>query len=69
MCRRLLRVVTERDTKSYGVNTSGLERNGFSEERLRFCSARFDCCCVRDEHHAGAAEMRKSLGDSDDVRS
>src|SRR6202140_1025682 len=29
------RVVTERSTKSYGVNSIGLERKGFSKERLQ----------------------------------
>ena len=35
------RVVTERETKSYGVNTIGLERKGFSEERLKVLARAF----------------------------
>src|SRR6202790_3873611 len=35
------RVVTERETKNYGVNTIGLERKGFSEERLKVLARAF----------------------------
>lgn len=35
------RVVTERETKSFGVNTIGLERKGFSKERVQALSRAF----------------------------
>jgi UDP-N-acetylglucosamine acyltransferase len=63
------RVVTERDTKSYGVNTIGLERKGFSEERLRVLQRAFRLLLRSKMNTTQAlAEMRKSLSDSDDVR-
>ena len=63
------RVVTERDTKSYGVNTIGLERKGFSEERLKILQRAFRLLLRSKMNTTQAlAEMRKSLGDSDDVR-
>jgi UDP-N-acetylglucosamine acyltransferase len=63
------RVVTERDTKSYGVNTIGLERKGFSEERLKILQRAFRLLLRSKMNTTQAlAEMRKSLGDSEDVR-
>jgi UDP-N-acetylglucosamine acyltransferase len=63
------RVVTERDTKSYGVNTIGLERKGFSEERLKVLQRAFRLLLRSKMNTTQAlAEMRKSLGESDDVR-
>jgi len=63
------RVVTERETKSYGVNTIGLERKGFSEERLKVLARAFRLL-LRSKMNTSQslAEMRKSLGDSEDVR-
>jgi len=63
------RVVTERETKSYGVNTIGLERKGFSEERLKVLARAFRLL-LRSKMNTTQAltEMRKSLGDSEDVR-
>ena len=63
------RVVTERDTKTYGVNTIGLERKGFSEERLKVLQRAFRLLLRSKMNTTQAlAEMRKSLSDSDDVR-
>ena len=63
------RVVTERDTKTYGVNTIGLERTGFSEERLKVLQRAFRLLLRSKMNTSQAlAEMRKSLGDSEDVR-
>lgn len=63
------RVVTERDTKSYGINTIGLERKGFSEERLKILQRAFRLLLRSKMNTTQAlAEMRKSLGESDDVR-
>jgi UDP-N-acetylglucosamine acyltransferase len=63
------RVVTERETKSYGVNTIGLERKGFSEERLKLLQRAFRLL-LRSKMNTSQAlgEMRKSLGDSEDVQ-
>jgi UDP-N-acetylglucosamine acyltransferase len=63
------RVVTERDTKSYGVNTIGLERKGFSEERLKVLQRAFRLLLRSKMNTTQAlAEMRKSFGESDDVQ-
>jgi UDP-N-acetylglucosamine acyltransferase len=63
------RVVTERETKSYGVNTIGLERKGFSEERLKVLQRAFRLLLRSKMNTSQAlAEMRKSFGDSEDVQ-
>ena len=63
------RVVTERETKSYGVNTIGLERKGFSEERLKILQRAFRLLLRSKMNTTQAlAEMRKSLGESADVQ-
>jgi UDP-N-acetylglucosamine acyltransferase len=63
------RVVTERETKSYGVNTIGLERKGFSEERLKRLQRAFKVLLRSKMNTSQAlAEMRNSLGESEDVQ-
>ena len=63
------RVVTDRETKSYGVNTIGLERKGFSDERLNLLRRAFRLLLRSKMNTTQAlAEMRKSLGDSEDVQ-
>jgi UDP-N-acetylglucosamine acyltransferase len=63
------RVVTERETKNYGVNTIGLERKGFSEARLKNLTRAFRLLSRSKMNTSQAlAEMRKSLGDSEDVQ-
>lgn len=63
------RVVTERETKSYGVNTIGLERKGFSEARLKVLARAFRLLSRSKMNTSQAvAEMRKSLGESEDVQ-
>jgi UDP-N-acetylglucosamine acyltransferase len=63
------RVVTERETKSYGVNTIGLERKGFSAERLKVLQRAFRLLLRSKMNTTQAlAEMRKSFGDSEDVK-
>ena len=63
------RVVTERDTKSYGVNTIGLERKGFSEARVKVLARAFRLLLRSKMNTSQAlAEMRKSLGESEDVQ-
>jgi UDP-N-acetylglucosamine acyltransferase len=63
------RVVTERETKSYGVNTIGLERKGFSEERLKTLARAFRLLSRSKMNTTQAlTEMRKSFGESADVK-
>jgi UDP-N-acetylglucosamine acyltransferase len=62
------RVVTERETKSYGVNTIGLERKGFSVERLKILQRAFRLLLRSKMNTSQAlAEMRKKFADSEDV--
>jgi len=63
------RVVTERETKNYGVNSIGLERKGFSEARLKVLTRAFRLLSRSKMNTSQAlAEMRKSLADSEDVQ-
>jgi UDP-N-acetylglucosamine acyltransferase len=62
------RVVTERETKSFGVNTIGLERKGFSAERLQALKTAYRFLLrSRMNTSQALAEMRKTLKDSADV--
>jgi UDP-N-acetylglucosamine acyltransferase len=62
------RVVTERETKSYGVNTIGLERKGFSAERLKTLQRAYRLLLRSKLNTSQAlAEMRKKFADSEDV--
>jgi UDP-N-acetylglucosamine acyltransferase len=62
-------IVTERETRCFGPNTIGLERKGFSPERIKALQRAFKLL-VRSKRNTTQAleEMRKTLGDSDDVR-
>ena len=63
------RVVTERETKSFGINTIGLERKGFSPERLQKLKRAYRLLLRSKLNTSQAlAEMRKKLGDSADVQ-
>jgi UDP-N-acetylglucosamine acyltransferase len=63
------RVVTERETKSYGVNTIGLERKGFSKERLQTLQRAFRLLNRSKLNTTQAlAQMRTQLADSPDVQ-
>ncbi len=63
------RVVTERETKSYGVNTIGLERKGFSPERLQILQRAFRLLLRSKMNTSQAlAEMRKTFADSEDIK-
>ena len=63
------RVVTERQTKSYGVNTIGLERKGFSKEQLQVLDRAFRLLSRSKMNTTQAlAEMRAKLAGSDDVQ-
>jgi UDP-N-acetylglucosamine acyltransferase len=62
------RVVTERETKSYGTNTIGLERKGFSKERLQALDRAFRLLSRSKMNTTQAlAEMRATLRGSVDV--
>jgi UDP-N-acetylglucosamine acyltransferase len=62
-------VVTERETKCYGINAVGLERKGFSAERLKALERAFRLL-LRSKLNTSLAleEMRKTLGESADVQ-
>jgi UDP-N-acetylglucosamine acyltransferase len=63
------RVVTERATKSYGLNTIGLERKGFSKERLQVLGRAFRLLSRSKMNTTQALlEMRAKLDRSDDVQ-
>ena len=63
------RVVTGRETDNYGVNTIGLERKGFSEERLKVLQRAFRLL-LRSKLNTTQAltEMHKSFPGSEDVQ-
>ncbi len=62
-------VVTKRETKCYGINSIGLERKGFSPERLKILQRAFRLLSRSKLNTSTAvAEMRKTLGDSADVQ-
>jgi UDP-N-acetylglucosamine acyltransferase len=62
-------VVTERETKCYGINAIGLERKGFSPERLKTLQRAFRLL-LRSKLNTSLAleEMRKTFSDSADVQ-
>jgi UDP-N-acetylglucosamine acyltransferase len=62
-------IVTERETKCFGANTIGLERKGFSPERIKTLQRAFKVL-VRSKKNTAQAleEMRKTLADSTDVQ-
>ena len=63
------KIVTERETKSFGINTIGLERKGFSAERLQALKRAYRLLLRSKMNTTQAlAEMRKTLPDSADVQ-
>jgi UDP-N-acetylglucosamine acyltransferase len=62
------KIVTERETKSFGINSIGLERKGFSPERLQALKRAYRLL-LRSKLNTSQAleEMKKTLGDSADV--
>jgi UDP-N-acetylglucosamine acyltransferase len=63
------RIVTERETKSFGANTIGLERKGFSPQRIKALQDAFRLLSRSKLNTSQAlAEMREKLGASEDVR-
>jgi len=63
------RVVTERETTSYGINAVGLQRRGFSAERLAALKLAYRLL-LRAKLNTSQAleEMKKTLGASADVK-
>jgi UDP-N-acetylglucosamine acyltransferase len=61
-------IVTERETTCFGVNKVGLQRKGFSEERMRALQTAFRLL-LRSKLNTNQAlsEMRASLAESADV--
>jgi UDP-N-acetylglucosamine acyltransferase len=63
------RVVTERETKSFGINAIGLERKGFTPERLKALKTAYRLLLrSRMNTTQALAEMRKTLSESADVQ-
>ena len=63
------KIVTERETKSYGLNAIGLERREFSAERLQALKQAYRLLLRSKLNTSQAiAEMKKTLGDSADVQ-
>jgi UDP-N-acetylglucosamine acyltransferase len=61
-------IVTERETKCFGVNKVGLERKGFSPGRMEALQRAFKLLSrSKLNTHQALAEMRNTLGDSADV--
>jgi UDP-N-acetylglucosamine acyltransferase len=62
-------IVTERETRCFGTNTIGLERKGFSEERIKILQKAFRVLTRSKKNTSQALEeMRKTLAESADVR-
>jgi len=63
------RIVTERETKSFGANSIGLERRGFSPERVKTLQRAFRMLLRSKLNTTQALEsLRENFSDSDDVR-
>jgi UDP-N-acetylglucosamine acyltransferase len=63
------KIVTERETRSYGLNAIGLERREFSAERLQALKQAYRLLLRSKLNTSQAlAEMKKTLGDSADVQ-
>ncbi len=63
------RVVTGRETKSFGANSIGLERRGFAADRVKTLQRAFRILLRSKRNTAQAlAVLRKDFADSDDVR-
>jgi UDP-N-acetylglucosamine acyltransferase len=63
------RIVTERETKSFGANSIGLERHGFSSERVRTLQHAFRTLLRSKLNTSQALDaLRRDFADSGDVR-
>jgi UDP-N-acetylglucosamine acyltransferase len=62
-------IVTERETRCYGANTIGLERKGFSPERMKKLQKAFRMLTRSKKNTSQAIEeLRKTMGESQDVK-
>jgi UDP-N-acetylglucosamine acyltransferase len=62
-------IVTERETKCFGPNTIGLERKGFSAERIKTLQKAFRLLLrSRKNTTQSLEEMRNTLANSEDVK-
>ena len=62
-------IVTERETRCFGPNTIGLERKGFSAERIKALQRAFRLLTRSKKNTTQALEeMRQTLAESADVR-
>jgi UDP-N-acetylglucosamine acyltransferase len=62
-------IVTERETRCFGPNTIGLERKGFSAERIKSLQRAFKLLTRSKKNTSQAVdEMRKTMAESEDVR-
>ena len=62
-------IVTERETKCYGANTIGLERKGFSAQRVKTLQKAFRMLTRSKKNTSQALEeMRNSMAESEDVK-
>jgi UDP-N-acetylglucosamine acyltransferase len=63
------KIVTERETQNFGINAIGLERQGFSPERIQALKRAYRLLLRSKLNTSQAlAEMKKSFGDSADVQ-
>jgi UDP-N-acetylglucosamine acyltransferase len=62
-------IVTERETRCYEANTIGLERKGFSAERVKSLQKAFRLLTRSKKNTSQAIEaLRKTMGESQDVK-
>lgn len=62
-------IVTERETRCYGTNTIGLERKGFSAERVKRLQKALRMLTRSKKNTSQAMEeLRKTMGESEDVK-
>ncbi len=62
-------IVTERETKCFGPNTIGLERKGFSTERVKMLEKAFRLLTRSKKNTSQALqEIRSAMGESEDVK-
>jgi UDP-N-acetylglucosamine acyltransferase len=63
-------IVSERETRCFGINKVGLERHGFSPERIRVIEQAYRYLLRSKLNTSQAVErMRETLADSEDVQS
>ena len=62
-------IVTERETRCFGPNTIGLERKGFSAERIKLLQKAFRLLTRSKKNTSQALEeLRATQSSSDDVK-